>query len=256
VIESERLHASLCTAFERLCTVLEGGRFERRPGYVWLAVPAVPIPQFSGVWPVDDSAAGALEDALGEIAALGLPYSVQTRRGRTPGCERRARELGLASELEIPGMAASRQDLRAPADSGAEIIRVATAEGLAQAAAVAATGFGAPLDLFTPLYLEEVARLDGLSYYLARVGETDVATALSFEVDGTVGIFNVATPAEHRGRGYGAAITHAAVQHAFDRGADLAWLQSSDIGHSVYKRLGFRDVETYVMHTAPDAVVV
>jgi hypothetical protein len=48
--------------------VLDGGRFERRPGYVWLATPAVPIPQFSGVWPIDDSAADALADALGEIA--------------------------------------------------------------------------------------------------------------------------------------------------------------------------------------------
>jgi GNAT superfamily N-acetyltransferase len=254
--EADRLHCGLCTVFERLCGALEGSRFERRPGYVWLAVPAIPIPQFSGVWPIDDSAADALADALGEIAALALPYSVQTRRGRTPSCERRARELGLISEVEIPSMAANRQDLRAPAESRAEIIRVATADGLAQALAVAATGFGAPPDLFAPLYLEEVAQLDGVAYYLARVGETDVATALSFEVDGAVGIFNVATPAEHRGRGYGAAVTHAAVQEAFDRGADLAWLQSSDIGHSVYKRLGFRDVETYVMYTAPEAVVV
>jgi GNAT superfamily N-acetyltransferase len=153
-------------------------------------------------------------------------------------------------------MAANRADLRVPADSGAEIIRVETADGLAQAAAVAANGFGAPLDIFTPLYLEEVAQLDGISYYLARVGETDVATALSFEVEGTVAIFNVATPQEHRGHGYGAAVTHAAVQEAFDRGADLAWLQSSELGHSVYERLGFRDVETYVMYTAPEAVVV
>jgi ribosomal protein S18 acetylase RimI-like enzyme len=242
--------------FERLCGVLEGGRFERRPGYVWLAVPAVPIPQFSGVWPIDDSAADALVDALGEVAALALPYSVQTRRGRTPRCERRARELGLTTEVEIPGMVANQEDLRAPADSGAEIIRVETADGLAQAAAVAATGFGAPLDIFRPLYLDDVAQLDGISYYLARVGGTDVATALSLEVDGTVGIFNVATPPEHRGHGHGAAVTHAAVQEAFDRGADLAWLQSSDIGHSVYKRLGFHDVETYVIYTAPEAVVV
>jgi hypothetical protein len=51
-------------------------------------------------------------------------------------------------------------------------------------------------------------------------------------------------------------VTHAAAQEAFDHGADLAWLQSSDAGHSVYKRLGFRDVETYVMYTAPEAIVV
>lgn len=254
--EADRLHAALCTAFERLCAVLEGARFERRTGYVWLAVPAVPIPQFSGVWPIDDSAADRLADALGEIGALGLPYSVQVRRGRTPACEQRARELGLANAVEVPGMVATREDLHAPAQSDAEIIRVATADGLAQALAVAAEGFGAPPDLFAPLYLQDVAQLDGLSYYLARADGTDVSTALSFEVDGTVGIFNVATPPQHRGRGYGAVVTYAAVQDAFDRGADLAWLQSSEIGHSVYKRIGFRDVETYVLHMAPEAVAV
>jgi predicted GNAT family acetyltransferase len=62
-----------------------------------------------------------------------------------------------------------------------------------------------------------------------------------------------ATPGEHRGRGYGAALTAAAAQGGFASGADLAWLQSSAMGLSVYRRLGFREVERYVLLTRPEA---
>ena len=32
---------------------------------------------------------------------------------------------------------------------------------------------------------------------------------------------------------------------------EFAFLQSSEIGHSVYRKLGFRDVEEYVLLTRP-----
>jgi predicted GNAT family acetyltransferase len=61
----------------------------------------------------------------------------------------------------------------------------------------------------------------------------------------------VATPEEHRGKGYGAAITTEAVRAGFDAGADLAGLQSSPMGESVYRRIGFRKVETYTLFAPP-----
>jgi predicted GNAT family acetyltransferase len=78
-----------------------------------------------------------------------------------------------------------------------------------------------------------------------------VSTAVGYSIDGTVGIFNVATPPEFRRRGYGAAITAHAARDGLNHGADLAWLQSSSMGESVYLRLGFREVETYLLHTRP-----
>ena len=81
-----------------------------------------------------------------------------------------------------------------------------------------------------------------------------MTTSASYVVDGDFGIFNVATPAEYRGRGYGAAITGHAVREGFAAGAELAYLQSSAIGESVYRRLGFREVLTYVLLTRPAEV--
>jgi GNAT superfamily N-acetyltransferase len=249
--DADRMHEALRTMTENLCSVFDEARFERRDGYDLLVFPDVPMPQFNCVLPLDDSAAPALTEALAEIEALGLPSSVQVRRGRTPAVEREAGRLGLTNEEPIPGMVATTDDLAAPELPELEVVRVETADGLAQALAVASAGFGAPADLLAPLYLLELAAVDGLAYYLGRVDGRDVSTSIGYTLGDTVGVFNVATPADHRGRGYGAAMTAVAAQEGFAAGADLAWLQSSAMGLSVYRRLGFREADEYVLLTKP-----
>ncbi len=74
---------------------------------------------------------------------------------------------------------------------------------------------------------------------------------MGYQTDEDVALFSVATPPEHRRRGYGAAITAHAARAAFENGADLAWLQTSAIGESVYRGLGFRHVEMHFMLARP-----
>jgi predicted acetyltransferase len=81
-----------------------------------------------------------------------------------------------------------------------------------------------------------------------------VTTAISYVADAEVGIFNVATPSGYRGRGYASAITPHAVREGFAAGADLAYLQSSAIGESVYRHLGFPEVVSYELLTRPAQV--
>jgi ribosomal protein S18 acetylase RimI-like enzyme len=252
--DADRVHEALRTMFGNICDVFDDGRFERRDGYDFLLFPQIPIPQFNSVWPRDDTAAPALSAVLAEIEELGLPCSVQVRRGRTPACEEEAHSLGLTAEEPIPGMAVRPDELGRPEIPGLEILRVATADGMAQALAVAAAGFGAPADLLAPIYDLEVAALDGFAAYLGRVDGRDVSTAIGYTVGDTIGVFNVATPPEHRGQGYGAALTAGAAREGIAAGAAVAWLQSSAMGLSVYRRLGFREVETYVLLSRPSLV--
>jgi ribosomal protein S18 acetylase RimI-like enzyme len=254
--DADRLDRALCRAWERLCGVLDGARFERRDGYIWTICPPVRLPQFNSVWPIDDPAADQLETALAEMAELGLPYSLLTRRGRSPSFEREAQRLGLIPELDMPGMVAAADELVDVEVAGLKLVRVHTGDGLAQALAVASAGFGAPPELLAPLYDPALVEIDGFAIYLGRVDGVDVTTGMGFRIDDAVGVFTVATPDEHRGRGYGAAVTAQAVKDGFAAGATFAYLQSSEIGHSVYRRLGFRDVEHYTLHTAPEAPVV
>ena len=95
------------------------------------------------------------------------------------------------------------------------------------------------------------ARMDDASWLVGRVDGEIVATALGITIDGVTGVFNVATLPAHRGRGHGAALTARVVEDGFESGATLAYLQSSEMGHSVYRRLGFRDVEEYTLLTRP-----
>ncbi len=247
---ADRLHEVLVSVAEQLATVLEGAQFERGDGYCFLSFPTFPIRDLNGVWADTDAAANQLATRRAQANELRTPFTVMTRAGKTPAVEQAARELGLTNEIRIPGMTVTAQDLNEPA-SDLEVLSVKTADGLAQALAVGASGFGVPADLVVSLYSLEVAQLDGLETYLGRVDGRDVSTAVGFTIDRTCGIFSVATPEVHRGRGYGAAITAQAVRDGFNAGADLAGLQSSPMGESVYKHLGFREVETYTLFAPP-----
>ena len=164
--EGLRLHLALCKVAERLAGVMEGARLERRDGYVLMTFPTLPIPSFNGVWPEDDSAAGALRDTITEIEATGIGAGVLARSGKMPAVEEAARVLGLTAAERIPGMVVNAGDLDRPATTELEVVRVETADGFAQALALAAEGFGLPADLLAPLYMLEVTGLDGFDVYL------------------------------------------------------------------------------------------
>ena len=102
--------------------------------------------------------------------------------------------------------------------------------------------------------MPEVTGLDGFEVYLGRAGGRDVTTAATYVVDGEVGIFNVATRPSTA-----AAVTAPQSQTAqYVKGSrpepTSPTFESSAIGESVYRRLGFREVVTYVLLTRPAEV--
>jgi ribosomal protein S18 acetylase RimI-like enzyme len=113
-----------------------------------------------------------------------------------------------------------------------------------------AEAFDVPKELFD-LLGASLSRLPGCRWYVGRVAGAVVTTALGITHEGATGVFNVATPPKHRARGYGTAITARAVRDGLTDGASFAYLQSSESGHGVYRRLGFRDVEQYTLFTRP-----
>jgi hypothetical protein len=247
--DAERVRDALRTAFESLYALFDGARYERRGAYDLLFVPQIPVAQFNGVWPLDDEAAPELEGALAEIEAGGMPSSVQVRDDRTPACEAEAKRLGLTKRLALPAMVVRAPGLRERLVDGITISAVAEDEQRTLATETAAAGFGAPLSIFEPIYREQVLATDGVRAYLAYAGEDAVSTSIGYTLGDTVGIFNVATPEGHRGRGYGAAVTVAAARGGFADGAELAWLQASELGFLVYRGLGFEQVATDVLLT-------
>ena len=248
--EAAAAHGALESVWSRLYAEVDGARFEKRGDLLFALHPPFPIPQCNGPWVVKDTqaAADALAEAIAEVDASGAWPWVQTRSGHER-TQRAATELGLTEREVLPGMVIRPDELAAPSDGGIAIDLIAAGE-VDTANAVLAASFGIPQELLDAISTAFVA-LEGVSWYVGRVDDEVVATALGITIDDVTGVFNVATMPEHRGRGHGAALTARVVQQGFTDGTRLAFLQSSQMGHSVYRRLGFRDVEEYVLLTRP-----
>ena len=80
---------------------------------------------------------------------------------------------------------------------------------------------------------------DRLRLWLGTLDARPVAASWSAVIDGHVGIYGVATVPDARRRGYGEALTRAAIAVAPDLPATL---QASTMGRPLYERLGFKEV--------------
>lgn len=78
--------------------------------------------------------------------------------------------------------------------------------------------------------------------FIGRIDGQGVACSIGFLGAAAIGVYGVGTPPELRGRGYGSALTVAALEWGHARGADLAILHASELGEPVYHRLGFETV--------------
>jgi acetyltransferase (GNAT) family protein len=122
-----------------------------------------------------------------------------------------------------------------------EIVRVTTAQEVEDVEAVSVRGFEneaatiEPGTLHPPAVLEE----SRMVLWLGRVDGKPVGAAMSYRTDEAVGIFGVTTIASVRRRGYGTALTRAAM--LVDSGLPSV-LAPSPEGEGVYRRLGFEHV--------------
>src|SRR6185369_4396008 len=117
---------------------------------------------------------------------------------------------------------------------------------LGPTADVVAAGFGLPVDLCHRVISKTLIDTPGVAVFTGLIERQPVSTAMLAVTDGVAGVYNVATADPNRGRGYGAALTWAAVAEGARRGCRIASLQSSPLGLPVYERMGFRHLGDYV----------
>ena len=131
--------------------------------------------------------------------------------------------------------------LPAEPTSGLEIARVRTPDEVIEFEAVSVRGFGNEGAVIEPgtWHPATILEDDAMQMFIGRVDGRAVAASMGYALDDVVGVFGVATVASARRRGYGAALTRAAM--LTDRGLP-AVLAPSEEGANMYRSLGFEPV--------------
>lgn len=183
--------------------------------------------------------ARAISGAVRFFDDRGLPFVVRIREALDPSAERACEQLGMPFSDTIPGMASTSLE-PPPLPPGLEIREVRDANSIADFNTVIAGGYDMPLDmvgaLFTPRIFGDPEQVSFVGYC-----EGAPAACATLVFGGRVaGVHNVATVPAFRRRGFGEAVTWAAIARGAAYGCELSALQASDMGRPIYERMGFR----------------
>jgi GNAT superfamily N-acetyltransferase len=222
---------------------LEGARLEHGDSYSrWTS--AVRLPLFNGVlgFPEADSLEPAIDEVLAPFDEGDIPLLWIAPLTDAVSSHLEARGFDVES---VPGMAIELSALppsRVPAGS---VIREVDDDvsALEVATRIALMTNGLPVEAVPP-FIEALARFPErtrVRTFLATVDGAAASTCTLLDWAGVIGLYNVGTLEEFRGRGLGREVSLAALEAGRSTGHRLGVLQASSAGEPIYRRLGFEE---------------
>ena len=150
---------------------------------------------------------------------------------------------------QAPGMLA--EELEPPVRKLPEIECLPVTDQTAREAfgGLTAESFDIPMNVAREVYYPAIAWEGAYRGYLGKVAGRVVSIIAIVAAAGSLGIYSLATLPEDRRRGYGEALLRAAV--AIERrrtGIQRLILQSSEAGHALYLRMGFRTAANFAVY--------
>ena len=180
----------------------------------------------------------------------GLPFLWWTTPSTTsPELEEVLAGAGLQRE-DTPGMHVTLGGpIGEPLPRGVELLEVDVREETEPFLTTLLEAFGMPPELHEH-WATVLRAVDGaaLVNVLATLDGRPVATGTGWLTGSTLGLYNIATLPDARGRGIGRAVTARLMDLGAERGSAEAVLHASEEGRPVYERLGFVEVCTVPQH--------
>lgn len=190
-------------------------------------------------------------DAIEFMAEHSVPWLMWVREGVDDALLAAGRRAGLRDAGGPPGMVLDSIE-RLPARPGdLKVEIVSDASGLDIFHDVVARGFDMPLEILQGFVTIGMMADPSVVAVIGSVAGIAVSAAFACVSGATIGIYNVATPVEHRRRGYGEAITWAVIEAGAALGGEHAALQASELGAPVYRSMGFVDIGRYLQLEGP-----
>jgi hypothetical protein len=213
----------------------------------------IPAAFFNGVYATQRVADpdAVVADSIEFMDRHAVPWLLWVRDGVDDGLLDAGRRAGLRDAGGPPAMVLPSIGPIPARPAGFDVEIVADASGLDTFRDIVARGFDMPIEIVRQLISTDTFDDPNISGVVGSVDGVAVSAALACISGITVGIYNVATPAEHRRRGYGAAVTWAAIEAGATHGSDHAALQASELGAPVYRAMGFVDIGRYVQLEGP-----
>ena len=255
----QRAHLNLVDSSRQLFELDPGAAIEAAPGWLFGAGSS-PHPVISNGAFRRDDAVGA-EELVTRAKEFFAPrergFSIWVRGGQMEAdrdLAGAAEAAGLQPVYEMPEMTLGKKLAEPELPPGGELHKLTTTDQAIDFWRVATTSYasiGFPPEVFAG-YTNHVGLLaENVVAFLALLDGEPVSIAMTIVSNGVAGIYWVGSLEQARGKGLGRAVTVAATNAGFDLGADLASLQASPMGKSIYLELGYETVFEYQMWMFP-----
>ena len=222
-------------------------------GPLTLVATGVPMAFFNGAYlrASTSDPERTVAEAVRFFAERDLPWLLWVRDGVCPAILDVGRSSGLRDAGGPPAMGLTRIAESPPPPEGLRIEIATTEAALRDHASMLRDGFGLPQAVIDRIVAPALLDVASAAVLVGRVAGEPVSCSLVAISGAIAGIYNVATPERFRGRGYGEALTWAAVTEGARRGCSHAVLQASESGYPIYRRMGFVDLGRYVQLEGP-----
>jgi GNAT superfamily N-acetyltransferase len=225
-------------SFRTLAEHVPDGDCREAPGLFAFAT-GLPMALFNGCVVTGSVDTDDLDSAIAWVKESNAPFRVWVAEGLRAERSHVGRTPGLAAqETSYPGMALHPlPDPPAPA-AGVTVTPIGAA-GFDEFLAVLVEA-GLERDLALRLFLPGFVADPAVALFVARLDGEPAGTSMAIRSHAASGVYNVLTLEHARRRGIGTALTWAAVAAGKAWERDTIVLQSSAMGESMYRAMGFR----------------
>ncbi|HEY8736128.1 MAG TPA: GNAT family N-acetyltransferase [Candidatus Dormibacteraeota bacterium] len=215
----------------------------RRVPEGWLTITGEPIPDLNGGFVdrgVNDK--NVLRDFVNAIRERGFGGFILLTTAAEQRLAPLARDLGLTIAGPSPLMAYEPTEPPAPSDRY-RVDVVKDRRGLDVFTDLMSRGYEVPVDSWRRLITEGSLDDPAITHLIASSGEEPYSCGSTIQTGSSVGIWNMATPPEHQGKGAGRALLLYALRSQMMRGSQLFYLLASEAGRHLYQQVGFRTLD-------------